>query len=299
MLRTDPIPPDEPALPSDRLGLTLLFAAAVHAAIILGISFKPDLLQHSSAAKHPPLQITLVHQRSEQAPEHADLLAQANLEGGGTSQENLRPQSPAYVPLPQPQAGAGMAISLPAGPPPSSRTAQDTPLTARDSTYSIQKTETQPERPRQPMTAAELSARSMEIATLSAEISQSMESYAKRDKQRYISAQAKEYRDAAYLDAWRSKIERIGNLNYPEEAKRRGISGSLQLDVAINADGSLNSITLLRPSGSKILDDAAIRIVKLAAPFAQFPDDLRSDTDVLHIIRNWEFLDSYQLDTSR
>jgi protein TonB len=139
----------------------------------------------------------------------------------------------------------------------------------------------------------------MEIATLSAEISQSMDAYAKRDKQRYISAQAKEYRDAAYLDAWRSKIERIGNLNYPEEAKRRGISGSLQLDVAINADGSLNSITLLRPSGSKILDDAAVRIVKLAAPFAQFPDELRSDTDVLHIIRNWEFLDSYRLDTSR
>ena len=96
-----------------------------------------------------------------------------------------------------------------------------------------------------------------------------------------------------------AKITRIGNLNYPEEATRRNITGSLLLDVAINTDGSLNSLTLLRSSGSKVLDDAAMRIVKLAAPFAQFPDELRSDTDVLHITRTWEFLDSHRLDASR
>jgi protein TonB len=298
-MRAIAIPPDDPVASADRLGLTLLVAAILHAAIILGVTFSPELLIRTAPGKHPPLQVTLVHQRSDTAPEEAELLAQANLEGGGTSRDNLRPQSPSYTPLPQPQAGAGMAVTLPAAPPPSTHTARETPLTQRESAHAVQEAMTQPERPRQPMTAEQRVARSMEIATLSAEISQSMEAYAKRDKHRYISAQAREYRDAAYLDAWRAKIERIGNLNYPEEAKRRNISGNLLLDVAINADGSLNSITLLRSSGSKILDDAAMRIVKLAAPFAQFPDELRSDTDVLHITRTWEFLDSHRLDASR
>lgn len=293
------IPPDDPAASTDRLGLTLLVAVVLHAAIILGVTFSPNLLERPPPGKHPPLQVTLVHQRSDTAPKEAELLAQANLEGGGTRQENLRPQSPAYTPLPQPQAGAGVVITLPAAPPPSAQTARETPLTQRESAHAVPRSETEPERPRQPMTAEQLVARSMEIATLSAEINQSMEAYAKRDKHRYISAQAKEYRDAAYLDAWRAKIERIGNLNYPEEAKRRNITGSLLLDVAINTDGSLNSLTLLRSSGSKVLDDAAMRIVKLAAPFAQFPDELRSDTDVLHITRTWEFLDSHRLDASR
>ncbi|MGE0371570.1 MAG: energy transducer TonB [Gammaproteobacteria bacterium] len=292
-------PPEEPALATDRFGLTLLVAAALHAVIILGVTFSPGLLERPPLGKQPPLQITLVHQRSDKSPEDAEFLAQTNLEGGGSAADDLRPQSPAYTPLPQPSTGAGIAITLPAAPPPSPQPARESPLTQREAEQAVRKTAAQAERPRQPMTAEELVARSMEIATLSAEISQSMEAYAKRDRHRYISAQAREYRDAAYLDAWRSKVERIGNLNYPEEAKRRNISGSLLLDVAINADGSLNSITLLRSSGSKILDDAAMRIVKLAAPFAQFPDELRSDTDVLHITRTWEFLDSHRLDASR
>jgi protein TonB len=292
-------PPEEPVLATDRFGLTLLVAAALHAVIILGVTFSPGLLEQTPQGKQPPLQITLVHQRSDKSPEDAEFLAQTNLEGGGSAADDLRPQSPAYTPLPQPSTGAGIAVTLPAAPPPSPQSARESPMTQRESARAVQKTAAQAERPRQPMTAEELVARSMEIATLSAEISQSMESYAKRDRHRYISAQAREYRDAAYLDAWRAKIERIGNLNYPEEAKRRNITGSLLLDVAINTDGSLNSITLLRSSGSKILDDAAMRIVKLAAPFAQFPDELRSDTDVLHITRTWEFQDSHRLDASR
>ncbi len=293
------LPPPEPALASDRLGLSLLVAAALHAVIILGVTFTPGVLERVAPEKDPPLQITLVHQRSDKAPEDADLLAQANLEGGGSSADKLSPRSPSYTPLPQPSAGAGMAVTLPAAPPPSPQTAQDAPLTRSESEYAVRKDTAPADRPRQPMTAEELVARSMEIATLSTEISQSMETYAKRDRHRYISAQAREYRDAAYLDAWRAKIEFIGKMNYPEEAKRRNISGSLLLDVAINANGSLNSITLLRSSGSKVLDDAAMRIVRLAAPFSQFPDELSSDTDVLHITRTWEFLDSHRLDASR
>jgi len=94
---------------------------------------------------------------------------------------------------------------------------------------------------------------------------------------------------SSYMDAWRAKVERVGNLNYPEMAKRQNIAGSLVLDVAINPDGTVNAIQVLRTSGHKILDDAAVRIVELAAPYAPLPPDMRADTDILHITRTWKF----------
>ena len=93
------------------------------------------------------------------------------------------------------------------------------------------------------------------------------------------------------MEAWRAKVERVGNLNYPEEARRRNISGQLVLDVALNPDGKINQITIRRSSGYKVLDDAAIRIVELAAPYSPFPEAIRAETDVLHITRTWQFLD--------
>ena len=129
----------------------------------------------------------------------------------------------------------------------------------------------------------------MEIASLSAELQQQQAAYSGRKRHTHISASTQEFKYAAYMDTWRNKVERIGRLNYPEAAKKRKIYGSLLLDVAINADGSVDDISLRRSSGSKILDDAAIRIVKLAAPFAPLPKNIRTDTDVLHILRTWIF----------
>ena len=97
------------------------------------------------------------------------------------------------------------------------------------------------------------------------------------------------------MEAWHAKVEKIGNLNYPDEARRKKLSGSLMLDVALNPDGTINEIVLRRSSGHRVLDDAAIRIVRLAAPFARFPDDIREETDILHIERTWQFLGSNQL----
>jgi len=127
-------------------------------------------------------------------------------------------------------------------------------------------------------------------ARLSAEISQSWEEYQKRPRQTFISARTRAYKYAAYMDAWRAKVERVGNLNYPEEAKRRDLSGDLIMDVALNPDGSIDSVTIKRSSGHAVLDDAAKRIVRLAAPFAPFPDDIRAETDILHITRTWQFM---------
>ncbi|MGQ0656548.1 MAG: energy transducer TonB [Chromatiales bacterium] len=139
------------------------------------------------------------------------------------------------------------------------------------------------------LSGAALLARSFQIASLDAEIAERMEAKAKRPRRKFISATTAEYKYAAYMEAWRQKVERIGNLNYPDEARRQRLSGSLILDVALNADGSISEITVRRPSGFSVLDDAAIRIVELAAPYAAFPEAFATEVDILHITRTWQF----------
>jgi len=134
-----------------------------------------------------------------------------------------------------------------------------------------------------------------EIQQLTAELDLKMSAYAKRPRRKFVSAATQEYKYASYLDAWRKKVERIGNLNYPDEAKRRKLYGDLILHVAIRPDGTVKEINIKKSSGYKLLDDAAIRIVHLAAPFAPFPAEIREETDIIDIIRTWQFRSNNQL----
>lgn len=275
--------------PADRLGLTLFFSAVLHGILILGIVFsntEPPKTQSS-----PTLEITLAQTSSRQHPDEADYLAQTNQDGSGNVQKRVRPASPRSAPLSEPMPGQSERFSLPhlAAPAQSERNVEVLATEqAAEQTVSIEREKTQPQS--EIPSAAELMQRSKEIAKLSADLSDSLQAYTRRPRQRYISARSQSFRDAAYLEAWRDKIERIGNLNYPEEAKRQSLSGSLILDVALNADGTVNTIELRHSSGYKLLDDAAIRIVRLAAPFAPFSEEMRKDTDILHITRTWQFL---------
>jgi len=152
-----------------------------------------------------------------------------------------------------------------------------------------------PEKPELPPTpsATALMTNSFKIASLSAQIRRKLQAKAERPRRKFISASTKEYKYASYMEAWRKKVERVGNLNYPEAARKKKLSGSLILDVALNNDGSINQITVRRSSGHKVLDDAAIRIVELASPYSLFPDHIREETDILHITRTWQFLNSH------
>ena len=152
--------------------------------------------------------------------------------------------------------------------------------------------ETVPEQAEPMPDATELLANSLKIASLSAELDRKLEARSQRPRRKFISASTKEYKYAAYMEAWRAKVERVGNLNYPDDARKNNISGSLILDVALNNDGSVNQITVRRSSGSRVLDDAAIHIVELSSPFAPFPDQIRQETDILHITRTWQFLNN-------
>lgn len=283
--------------PADRLGLTLFFAAAAHALVILGITFNIDDIMPE---KMPlSMEITLVQSHTDQAPDKADYLAQANQKGGGNVKEKLRPSSPIANPRPTTEQGDAEQ-NLPLAAPKPKPAVEQTSVITTEATSDIKVAQPK-ETPRTQLpdtpTAAELMLRSREIARLSAEIRQKQQAYAQMPREKYISANTKESIYAAYQDGWRQKVERIGNLNYPDQAKQHNLSGSLLLDVAIKADGTLESVKLLRSSGQKVLDDGAIRIVRMAAPFAPLPANIRKEVDILHITRVWQFHNDNSLQT--
>lgn len=274
---------------SDRFFSALLFAIVVHSAVILGVSFG---VRERTDAYQPPqtIEVTLVNTRSEETPEDVDYLAQANQEGGGNTQDMVRPQTPfpSMMPSDRPQLTSPMPPVD--SPPPQERAERAELLTTKQSAKVVESDVFPAERKQsEKVSVAELVSRSMDIASLEAEVGQSMQAYSKLPRQKFVTASTKEYKYAAYMEAWRRKVERIGNLNFPQEAKRQKLSGSLILDVAVNPDGTLNNVQVSKSSGSRVLDDAAMRIVHLSSPFAPFPDDIRKEVDVLHITRTWKF----------
>jgi len=281
-----------PSLPrigaADRLGLTLFLAVAFHAVVILGISFVPEDKKSSELPR--TMEVILVHSKSDEKPDQADYLAQVAQQGGGNVKEKVRPSSPfANTAARSEQGNAPQTRPLMA---PLPQQTQD-PRNAMTADRARLKTQVTPgeKRPEVPeaLTAAELIPPSQEIARLAAEISQRVETYAAEPRHKYITASTREYLPSAYENAWRLKVERIGNLNYPDEARRANLSGNLLLDVAINHDGTLRAVKIVRSSGHRVLDEAAVRIVQMAAPYAPLPQALRKETDVLHIIRTWQF----------
>ena len=297
----------QPAItPVDRFGLTLTLAIIIHAIIILGVTFTSEDKQKQ---RFDTMEIVLVQQKDLTPPDDAKLLAQANLQGGTENESEQTPSTPLPPPFParQPEITAQPTVKTPPAkvePTPQQQvkakasTEEKELLTADNSKAEMKKPRPQPEtaakqkteKPRK--SAADLLTTSFEIASLSAQIKQKLESRSTRPRRTFISASTKVFKYAAYMEAWRAKVERVGNLNYPDEARKRRLNGSLILDVALNPDGSVNQITIRRSSGHKILDDAAIRIVNLAAPFSPFPDNIKADTDILHITRTWQFLNN-------
>lgn len=284
----------------DRFGMTLFLALAVHAIIILGVGF--NLTDPDANDALTTMEITLVHNESQTEPEDAEYLAQANQEGGGNVQEKVRDSSPFSNPVPTEETGLAPDSRQALAPPP--RPPQETQqevMSAARAPDKIDSERQQQETPPQPskITAAQLYERSQQIARLSAEIDEMKKAYQITPRETYVrGAKTREHRFAAYLDAWRSKVERIGNINYPEEAVRNNLTGDLLLDVAINPDGSLKSVRVLRSSGSEVLDQAAQKIVRLAAPFPPLTEEILEDTDILHIPRVWRFTSGSNLGVS-
>jgi protein TonB len=281
------------------MGLTLFFAGTIHAVAILGISFSLE-----DRATAPPadrtLDVMVVQNRSDNIePDEADFLAQTNQEGGGEEQDVVRPRT--ATPILSDQDKKREAVrNMPLIPPPQPKKPPVRRVLSID-TLSDHKVARDPaNRPTPPTNrrlnvAQILASTNQEISRLTAELNRKTEAYAKRPRHKHISARTKEYKYASYLDAWRRKVERVGNLNYPDEARRQRLHGSLILHVALRSNGTIINVWVRRSSGHKLLDDAAVRIVKLAAPYAPFPAEIRKETDVLDITRTWQFLSSNRL----
>lgn len=277
-----------PAIGADeRLRVTMLFSAVVHAVLILGISFTYE----DPADSMPSLDVILVQSSSTTTPKDADFLANASQLGGGESEKSSRPRQPETSPIPKARPGQAPLPQKAGAPKPQQATPRAVLAGGRNPDFQVDAvTEQQREVPKiEAMSAEELIERSLEMAQLAAEVDRQREQYAKRPRRKFISANTREYVYAAYMRAWVAKIERIGALNFPEEAARRGIFGQVVLTAAVRRDGTLESVEMITPSGHDFLDQAAVRIVEMGAPFSPLPPS-DEQIDVLHITRTVQFL---------
>jgi protein TonB len=281
--------------PSSRLDVAIFISIIFHAVVLFGVTFKLPTPKIENAVT--PLEVVLVNSKSISKPYKADTLAQANLDGGGNTDDNRRAKTP--FPL-SPKHKQSIDVTKAKQKMKQLEQEAKRLMTAVNSKQSIHQSNSRLEKSEQGKKipdASDLIQRSREIIRLEAQIAKDYGAYQKRPKRKFIGARTKEYRFARYVEDWRVKVERIGNLNYPEAAKRDKLYGTLQLTVGIMADGNLESIEINRSSGKKILDQAAISIVKLAGQngFAPFPPDISRDTDILHITRTWVFTRSDEL----
>jgi protein TonB len=268
----------------DRLGVTLLFSVVAHAVLALGLTFQFE----KAAPQLPSLDVILVQSANSEKPDKADFIAQANNSGGGAANKAHRPSQPYSSPLPKALAGKA-PVPLEDGAPRPTPPSPTELLTQKQSSFSVATDTQAPQSDLPAEHERETAPRKMEMAKLTQEIRRESEQYAKRPKRKYISANTQEYEFAAYLRAWAARVERIGNLNYPDEARRQQLHGQLVLTVGLDLKGRVKSIDVIESSGHKVLDDAAMRIVRLAEPFPALPES-KEKIDELYISRTWIFL---------
>lgn len=273
----------------DKLVFTAFVALVVHAVVILGISFSAYGRFHA----RPTIEVTLAQHIDKSAPDKADYLAQFNQEASGTLDHKaelttdrradfadttireVTPDRPKQKVVRQPDKNSQVITTRRET---NNRTAQDEQRKKEEPVVEI------------PGEEEEENISNSEIASLQAKLAQQRQAYAKRPRIKTLTSVAtRASTDAEYLNLWQEKIELIGNLNYPQEARRKKIYGQLRLVVSLLPDGSIHNIEILQSSDQRILDDAAIRIVRMAAPFAPFPPELRRNVDLLEIIRTWKF----------
>ncbi len=275
-------------LSRERFGFTVFLSACVHAIIILGVGFT----YFEELNSEPALEITMAQYRSEFSPDEADFLAQENQIGSGTLDSAAAPSTPfksdfnddviqEVVPIPQaPEIVNEIEV----------RDAAIISSIQNEQQVQQQLDELEPEDQKPLSKESTPDDLSLAIASLQAQLDLRRQEYAKRPRRYTISsASTKKSHDALYLDSWRRRIEAVGNINYPLEARQQQLYGSLRMLVALFPNGEVSEIQILQSSGHSLLDQAAMQIVNMAAPFDPFPEAMRAEVDILEIIRTWRF----------
>lgn len=272
----------------DRFSFTLFMALAVHAMIVLGITFAPEPPRSSAQT----MEITLSQFEDEQAPEEADFLAQTNQQGSGSEEQAEEMTTPNPAQVSQPEV-AQVQPEPPSKTEPQPVREKQVVQTEAQSSRKVEQPKERTKPVEAPVPVREkksLMERSLEIASLEARLDAQQQAYARKPRvMRVTAASTLKSTNAWYVQNWISKVTRVGNINYPTEARRAGIYGTLRMLVSLKKDGTIKEVAVLQSSGSTVLDDAAIRIVRMAAPFAPFPDSMGEKVDELEIIRTWSF----------
>ncbi len=281
------------AMDAPRRNLTLALGASLllHA-VRLAIRFTPPDIMDK--AREQALEVILVNSKSKARPDKAQAKAQTNLDGGGNTDEDRRAKTP-LPPSANTREGDRLMEAKRRVADLEAQAQQQMTRLKGERSVSIDKSKVNPVAAPEPnVSGADLASSALAIARLEGQIARQMEEYNKRPRKQFIGARTEEYRFAQYVEDWRQKIERIGNLNYPDAAKGR-LYGSLTLSVVIKANGDLKQVEVIRSSGQALLDDAARRIVRMAAPYAPFPPNIQRDTDELDITRTWTFTNADRL----
>jgi protein TonB len=263
----------------------VLIAACCHVVLAFAVSFNSD----SSPRYNRQIEVTLATRPSQTAPDEAQHIAQQNQKRSGqeaevdavTSRNNEYPQQ-----SPTPQQAAPQQVDADA------LTSGEllSTVAAASRKVNAQQEQEETRRSATPGLNPEVDRLNQQLASLEAELDEQTQAYVNRPRvRRLTSVSAKQAVDAAYLADWRQRLEAVGNKYYPEASVRYGLYGDLRLLVVIHKDGSLEDIRILKSSGYAVLDEAAIKIVRLAAPYSPFPSELAATTDKLEIIRTWQF----------
>ena len=269
----------------ERLSATVVLSLLLHGLLILGIGFALD----SAAPVIPTLDVILSQARNALTPEQADFLAQANNQGGGEDDKAVRPRDSQTGDLARPEPGLAprelRAQSPSPAPPPEARVVSSTAGQA-----SVPQPESVPEAATTPLPRGDRHvAQDVAMARLAAEIHANTRLYARRPSRKFVSASTREYAWAAYLRTWVDRVERVGNLNYPDEARKRRMRGTVVINVGIRRDGSVENAEIVRSSGVPLLDSSALRIARLAEPYPPLPPT-EEDPDILNVVRTWQFM---------
>ncbi len=278
----------------DRFGMTFFLATIFHGIVILGVTFSVSPPADSKTA--PTLDIILVQTKSPDEVENPDYLAQVSQKGGGNAEQKARPRELFSAPTLSDQPGIDRQSSVQQIQK-QKQNEQLALLTRSDAEYAVRSQENPAKAEDDSNINKTNASQNTQTAKLAAEISNTIEQQASIERTKYLNSSTKAFTPAKYMRQWIDRVERVGNLNYPDQARRKKLSGTLILDVVISADGELIKTDLRQSSGHQILDDAAKRIVKLAAPYSAFPQKLRAEADVIHITRSWEFLNNSSLRT--
>ncbi len=280
---------------NDRLGMTLFLAAVFHGIVILGITFSISPPAESDSL--PTLDVILLQTQAPSEAKNAKYLAQVSQQGGGNSAEQSRPTD--LFTAPSLSKNPGITMTTVQQQQESQKQLEKVAMLHQDdSSYSIKTDDIKQNPDNVTLVSQQNQKQNNKQARLAHELSTQIQHMAEKTRTKYLNSSTREFVPAAYMRQWINRVERIGNLNYPDQARREKLSGTLILDVVINADGELIKADLRQSSGHQLLDDAAKRIVQLAAPYSPFPPKLRQQADVIHITRSWEFNNDNSLRTN-